>query len=157
LISKFLKTNKMEQKKKSLGASIRSKILAALEINDEGKVLAFLDYSVKQLNREISSRTHNLSTEKMEFEKSIERLGDQLQDAQEDLEASYFVDVTALKSSVDKETYFGTYMAQIKAAESKVKSIQERIDSETKRFKENEEKTNTQISSLRESIAKLSE
>ena len=147
----------MEQKKKSLGASIRSKILAALEINDEGKVLAFLDYSVKQLNREISSRTHNLSTEKMEFEKSIERLGDQLQDAQEDLEASYFVDVTALKSSVDKETYFGTYMAQIKAAESKVKSIQERIDSETKRFKENEEKTNTQISSLRESIAKLSE
>jgi len=142
--------------KNNILSSIRKKILAALEINDEGKVLAFLDFSVKSLKREIKAREINLSTDRFDYEKTLESLTASLEDAKEELETAYYVDVESLKTSTDRADYFKTYMSNIKAAEEKVRRLEERVKETEESFAKKEEKTKEQIGKLEEYISKLS-
>ena len=104
--------------------SIVNKIMAALNLGDNGKLDSFFGRAVKQLKREITQYKSNLSTELVARNIQKEDLEASLEDATGDLEAAYLqIDVKELNNNAAQDAYREQYFDRIESAESKITSL----------------------------------
>ena len=113
---------------KGLVMTLVSKIAAALKLGDEGKLQSFMDRIIRDSNREVTRLSQNLSTEKISYDHSLEKLNDDLADAKQALEDAYMnVDVARIGTNADQDAYKATYLHGIEEAEKAIESVQDRL------------------------------
>lgn len=108
--------------------NIVERIAKLLKLDEKGKLEKFFTRLTKQLKRDAESLKHNLAAINFEFSAKMQQLKDSLEDAI--VAASDSLDnvpVEVLNSNQSMDEYFGTYLDNIKRAEQKVTSIEQKI------------------------------
>lgn len=108
--------------------NIVERIAKLLKLDEKGKLEKFFTRLAKQLKRDAESLKHNLAAINFEFSAKMQQLKDSLEDAI--VAASDSLDnvpVEVLNSNQSMDEYFGTYLDNIKRAEQKVTSIEQKI------------------------------
>lgn len=108
--------------------NIVERIAKLLKLDEKGKLEKFFTRLTKQLKRDAESLKHNLAAINFEFSAKMQQLKDSLEDAI--VAASDSLDnvpVEVLNSNQSMDEYFGTYLDNIKRADQKVTSIEQKI------------------------------
>ena len=108
--------------------NIVERIAKLLKLDEKGKLEKFFTRLTKQLKRDAESLKHNLAAINFEFSAKMQQLKDSLEDAI--VAASDSLDnvpIEVLNSNQSMDEYFGTYLDNIKRAEQKVTSIEQKI------------------------------
>lgn len=134
--------------KVSTPAGIVAKIMAALKLGEEGKIGSFFNKLESDFSREIKAIKHNISGAEFEHEQNIERLTQQLEDAQQAVEDAW-MNVTADKVNTNaaQDSFKGDYLYNITLAEDRVEDIKRAI-------KRNQDAHENQLKDLNDQIAK---
>lgn len=142
--------------KVSTPAGIVAKIMAALKLGEEGKIGSFFNKLESDFTREIKAIKHNISGAEFEHEQTIEKLTQQLEDAQQAVEDAW-MNVTADKVSTNaaQDSFKGDYLYNIATAEEKVESIKRRIKDTEGEYKEKIDDLNDQIAKYEARLARI--
>lgn len=139
---------------KGLVMTLVSKIAAALKLGDEGKLQSFMDRIIRDSNREVTRLSQNLSTEKISYDHSLEKLNDDLADAKQALEDAYMnVDVARIGTNADQDAYKATYLHGIEEAEKAIDRIEERITHLKEVYSKSKKDITEQINAYKARIA----
>jgi septal ring factor EnvC (AmiA/AmiB activator) len=123
------------------------KIKSFLKLGDDGKLQSFFDKQEKFLNRSIKNVNADLSALETQHEIDKEHLEEQLQDAQEAVEAAYMAVTAEDVSTNEKQIQFQhVYWRRVEEAEVKVKRIQRDIKSLVDSYSSRVESLNSEIS-----------
>lgn len=113
--------------------TIVQKILALLNITEEGKIENFFMKQKKALDRDIKNLTKNLDTIKDQHQDELEQLNEKLEDAKTRVEEAYTsVKVEDIDTNEKASNFSEHYWDRIENAEYVVKSIEKEIESITK-------------------------
>jgi hypothetical protein len=144
----------MENQKKQ---TVVQKVLAILGLNDEGRVKAFFNKQVSNLEKSIKVLQRNLENFKFNAENKMNDLREQHEDAVNALEAAYLdVTIEDIKTNADADSFSEYYWRRVDAAEKKVQEVEKQIEELSKHIEEEEKKTNDGIVILQERIKAIS-
>ncbi len=142
--------------KVSTPAGIVAKIMAALKLGEEGKIGSFFNKLESDFNREIKAIKHNISGLEFEHEQRLEKLNEQLEDAEKAVEDAW-MNVTADKvgTNAAQDSFKHYYLAAITMAEAKVEQIKTNIKDAKGEYKERIEDLNNQIAKYEARLARI--
>lgn len=147
-------TENTKKEGKGLVMTLVSKIAAALKLGDEGKLQSFMDRIIRDSSREVTRLTQNLSTEKISYEHSLEKLNDDLADAKQALEDAFMnVDVTRIGTNADQDAYKATYLRGIEEAEVAIDRIEDKITRLKDEYSNSKKEITEQINAYKARIA----
>jgi predicted nucleic acid-binding Zn-ribbon protein len=147
-------TENTKKEGKGLVMTLVSKIAAALKLGDEGKLQSFMDRIIRDSSREVTRLTQNLSTEKISYEHSLEKLNDDLADAKQALEDAFMnVDVTRIGTNADQDAYKATYLYGIEEAERAIDKIESKITNLKEEYSKSKKEITEQINAYKARIA----
>lgn len=147
-------TENTKKEGKGLVMTLVSKIAAALKLGDEGKLQSFMDRIIRDSSREVTRLTQNLSTEKISYEHSLEKLNDDLADAKQALEDAFMnVDVTRIGTNADQDAYKATYLYGIQQAEVAIDNIEDKITRLKDEYSKSKKEITEQINAYKARIA----
>lgn len=142
------------KKEKGLVMTLVSKIAVALKLGDEGKLQSFMDRIIRDGNREVTRLNQNLSTEKISYEHSLEKLNDDLADAKQALEDAYMnVDVKRIGTNADQDSYKAIYLRGIQDAEIAIDKIEDKITRLKEEYSKSKKEITEQINAYKARIA----
>jgi predicted nucleic acid-binding Zn-ribbon protein len=147
-------TENTKKEGKGLVMTLVSKIAAALKLGDEGKLQSFMDRIIRDSSREVTRLTQNLSTEKISYDHSLEKLNDDLADAKQALEDAYMnVNVTRIGTNADQDAYKATYLYGIEEAEKAIDRIEDKITRLKEGYSQSKKEITEQINAYKARIA----
>lgn len=149
-----MSTVNAKKEEKGLVMTLVSKIAAALKLGDEGKLQSFMDRIIRDSSREVTRLSQNLSTEKISYEHSLEKLNDDLADAKQALEDAFMnVDVTRIGTNADQDAYKATYLRGIEEAEVAIDRIEDKITRLKDEYSNSKKEITEQINAYKARIA----
>lgn len=108
--------------------TIVKRVMAALNIGEEGNVGSFFLQLVKATNRDMVNIKSDMAAAELEYKQELESLADDLTDAKQELEQTYEnVEVAKIKTIADQKAYISTYLSRVTSAKARVKLIEDRI------------------------------
>ncbi len=132
---------------KTTATGIVAKVLAWLNITEEGKIVNFFERLRNDLIKEIKKLKRNLEVTKDEYNDKLEVLQEQKQDAEARVDEAYMnVTVENINTNEKASSFVNDYWNNIERAESALDDINSRI-------KETEEYKEDTIKSIQEQIA----
>ncbi len=132
---------------KTTATGIVAKVLAWLNITEEGKIVNFFERLRNDLIKEIKKLKRNLEVTKDEYNDKLEVLQEQKQDAEARVDEAYMnVTVENINTNEKASSFVNDYWNNIERAESALDDINSRIK-ETEKYKEDT------IKSIQEQIA----
>ena len=142
--------------KVSTPAGIVAKIMAVLKLGEEGKIGSFFSKLESDFSREIKAIKHNLAGLEFEHEQQLEKLNEQLEDAQKAVEDAW-MNVTAdnVATNAAQESFKQYYLLEIALAENRVKDVEREIKDAKGEYKERVEDLNDQISKYEARLARI--
>jgi prefoldin subunit 5 len=142
--------------KVSTPAGIVAKIMAALKLGEEGKIGSFFNKLESDFNREIKAIKHNISGLEFEHEQRIEKLNEELEDAEKAVEDAW-MNVTAdrVATNAAQDSFKNDYLSAITMAEKRVSNIKNDIKDAKGEYKEKLEDLNDQISKYEARLARI--
>jgi len=142
--------------KVSTPAGIVAKIMAALKLGEEGKIGSFFNKLESDFNREIKAIKHNISGLEFEHEQRIEKLNEELEDAEKAVEDAW-MNVTAdrVATNAAQDSFKHDYLSAITMAEKRVSNIKNDIKDAKGEYKEKLEDLNDQISKYEARLARI--
>lgn len=137
--------------------TIVARILAILNLGEEGKIGHFFTKQVKSLQREIDGLKRNIVTLTYNSDLAIDQLREKLEDAKAELDAAYLnITPADVETNAKQDEFSATYWSNVERAEAKVtrleKTITEGTDCLKDQIKDNEE----QIKERERRIEKIS-
>lgn len=141
---------------KTTKVTLLEKIVSVFKLDDAGRADKFLKSNVKYFKQEIKQHEADLKTNELKYEIKMDKLSDQLEDAKEALDNSFFnIDVETLKNNANNDAYRETYMAGITEANSKVARLEYNIEFEAKNYEGDVEDLNDKIDICKAYIKKM--
>lgn len=137
--------------------SIVQKVLALLNITEEGKIENFFMKQRNILNKDIKNLNKNLDTIKDQYEEELEDLNEKLQDAETVVEEAY----TSIKSediatNESANQFADVYWGRIENAESTVSFIKQQIKIVKENYDERTKSVKEQIIERQRRLEKIS-
>jgi small-conductance mechanosensitive channel len=116
---------------------IVQRVLAALNLGDDGKVMSFFSHVEKATSRDIVNIKANMSAAELEHTQTLEALADDLQDAKQSLKETYEnVEVEQIQTNAAQKAYMSIYLNRVKAAEDAVGYVETRIKNVKERYED---------------------
>ena len=116
---------------------IVQRVLAALNLGDDGKVMSFFGHLEKYTNRDVVNIKANLSAAELEHTQNLETLADDLQDAKQSLKETYEnVEIDRIQTNADQKAYMAVYLSRVTAAENVVANVEASINKAKERYDE---------------------
>jgi len=126
--------------------NITKRVKALLNISDEGKINHFYLKQRSQLQKDIKYLKKNLGIMKDQHEDELEKLEEQLEDAQvRVVEAYNGVRVEDVDTNEKAAIFAEKFWATVSTAEENVKSIKDKIEKEKERYNAEVESAKKQI------------
>lgn len=137
--------------------SLLAKVLAILNLTDEGRIDNFFSKQTDVLVREKRDLNTNKSTLINQRDQKLEDLNEQLEDAQNDVDSAYAAVKPENVATNDAAKKFAVeYWDNIESAEEKVANIQKQIKSLTESYAEQISDLDAQLVERDRRIARLS-
>lgn len=137
---------------------IVQRVLAALNLGDDGKVMSFFGHLEKYTNRDVVNIKANLSAAELEHTQNLETLADDLQDAKQSLKEAYEnVEIDRIQTNADQKAYMAVYLGRVAAAEALVESVETRIKYAKERYEELVKTEKAKIAKLESRLATFGE
>lgn len=119
------------------------KALGTLNLSEEGKIINFYDFAVKEYQKGISSREKALVKLKTEYEEELERQNEILIEKTEDLQIiSTSININSIDKRVDREKYFVQFdeifseaLMEVQNQKDFISSITEKYENSVKQLK----------------------
>jgi uncharacterized protein YgfB (UPF0149 family) len=126
-------------------------------LGESGVIDSFLTKVKKQLSRDIATLKQNLKIETMKYQHLLEKLNDDLEDAEKALQDAYLkIDTDSLSTNAAQTKYVPNYLEGIGNAKRKVKKIQEEIENLKEDFSEEKKKLYNKIKTREADLAIIS-
>jgi len=136
--------------------SIVERVMAFLNLTDEGKIQSFYERERRELEREIKARTRNKETLANENEDALYALREELQDAEEALSQSYVnVPPSEVATNAKQKEFSDLYWSRVRDAKRTVKNIKERILKQEESFENEIKSINAEIVELEDRLANI--
>lgn len=117
--------------------SIVKRVLAALNLTEEGKVENFFVKQISVLTKDIKNLGKNIDTVKDQKAEALEELNEKLEDAKVRVEEAYAgVTVENVASNETATRFADTYWSRVSRAEEAVAELKADIENTTKRYDE---------------------
>jgi vacuolar-type H+-ATPase subunit D/Vma8 len=137
--------------------TIVGKILAKLNLTEEGKVGHFFDKAAKVLTRNIEALEHNLKSIDFNHQAALSKLDEKIEDATESVESAYTeVSVDAIKSNSDQDAFLPNYWYRIEKAESTLDSLKKERDSLISSYENSVKENKEQIKEYTRRLTRIS-
>ncbi len=143
-------------KKTSAPTGVLAAIMAYLNLGEEGKLGAFFQREIKKLNSRVKAANQSIANIEFNSGVQLEKLRDELEDAQDALEQSYLnVTPKDVSSNAAQEAHSSVYWSGIESAEANVTRITKHIANAVEQ-QENDIKVQTDlIATLEKRIASI--
>ena len=136
--------------------SLVDRIVAFLKLNDAGRIQSFFDSETKNCKVQIKKLESNLKQTDLQNEIELEELERKIEDAEGAVDDAYLnVDVEAIKTNADKDSFARIYWGRIKSADQDLEYLQQAHADKLKSIKENKERIEKQIAAYNVRIDKL--
>lgn len=110
--------------------TIAEKVIAFLKLGPDGKMLSFFDRLKKTIERDIRTLETSRTLLVSNFEQVTDKYQDDLQDAQEAVEAAWMnISPEQVATNQLQEQFMSTYLDGVTEAEARANFIQETYDS----------------------------
>jgi len=138
--------------------SIVRRIVAFLELGENGKLDSFFLRVEKTLNREIEAYKKNIDIIKFEAKQKADEYDDKIEDAEKAVEEA-FMNVTPeqVDSNQKQVDFLDSYLSNLKRAKSAVTSLKDAKADAAKASKGEVDNLNDKINELKETIASVIE
>ena len=136
---------------------IVAKILALLNLGEEGKIENFFVKQRKALEKDIKNLNKNLDTYEDQKAEALEELNEKLEDAKTKVEDAYTsVTVENVATNEAANSFADTYWYYVANAEAAVEKLETSIKTETEEYDKLLESTKTQIAKKQARLNKIS-
>lgn len=137
--------------------TLGQRILAKLNLGEEGKLMHFLDKLKKNLEKDIKSLNKNIDTYKSRLADKEEEINEKLVDAKTELEDN-LENITAedVKSMEAQNNFVNVFWNRYEEAQSKVKRLEKQLEEEKKHTQSLIENAEEQIAERQARIEKIS-
>ena len=137
--------------------TLGQRILAKLNLGEEGKLMHFLDKLKKNLEKDIKSLNKNIDTYKSRLADKEEEINEKLVDARTELEDN-LENITAedVKSMEAQNNFVNVFWDRYEESQSKVKSLEKQLEKERKEKQSYIENAEEQIAERQARIEKIS-
>lgn len=133
---------------KSVMGSLAQKVMKFLRLDDASKIQAFFNREAKHSKSQIETRKHNIQALELQYKQDINRLEEELEDAEISLEDSKIaVTVEDVKTNDLMDAFARDYWGRIEANEERIASLK-------KALVERKETLDKAVADIREGIAK---
>ena len=152
------KTNNMKEGNVVVEAmyAVSRTVASMLNIGDAGKVDSFIGKIEKKTSRNISGLEQNIKSIEFNLANQEEKLNEDLQDAQEELKASYSaIDVDSIKTNQEQTDYIPTYLGNINKKKKAVKSVEDQIKTVKEEAQDQIDALNEKIKDAKEIVAEV--
>jgi hypothetical protein len=147
-------SKKVENTEAGVFKGIVATIMAKFKLGDAGKIQSFFEREEKKLNTSVKAHQQNISILEFNSKTRLDKLRDQLEDAQETAQDSYEnITPEQVATNALQDSFSATFWNNIERAENAVKSLQEQIDAEVKNTEEAIERENKAIERFQARIA----
>lgn len=137
--------------------TLGQRILAKLNLGEEGKLMHFLDKLKKNLEKDIKSLNKNIDTYKSRLADKEEEINEKLVDAKTELEDN-LENITAedVKSMEAQNNFVDVFWDRYEESQSKIKSLEKQLEEERKHTQSLIENAEEQIAERQARIEKIS-
>lgn len=136
--------------------TLKEKILAILKLDEAGRIDVFFSKLEKKIERAIQTHKSNLENFKFNINQELEKLREQLEDAQVALDDAYTrISVDNVKTNADIDIFMPEYLNRIDIAEREVQSIESQIENKAKQLEDKIKSTNDAIAILNIRLEKI--
>jgi len=109
--------------------TIEQRVIAFLNLGEDGQVLSFFGHVRKATERDLVSLETNLKSVAFQHTQKLDSLNDDLKDAEAAVKEAYeSVDTTRIKTNADQKAYIAQYLNQVGSAERKVQDVKSQIE-----------------------------
>lgn len=131
-------------------------IVDKLGLSDEGKIDKFFDKVIKADERAVKQLEANKKAEKLQYDIEIEDLKEQIEDAEENVAASYLeVTPNDVENNNKANSFIENYWLKITKAETKLERLVKKMEDKKEVFKESTKAINEQIAKYNARIEKI--
>ena len=143
--------------KVEVAKTIEQRVIAFLNLGEDGQVLSFFGHVRKATERDLVSLETNLKTAAFQQTQKLDSLNDDLKDAEQAVKEAYeSVDTTRIKTNADQKGYIEQYLNQVKRAEAGVQTVKDRIESANESHKDLVKSYEDKIKTLKTRLATFS-
>ena len=143
--------------KVEVAKTIEQRVIAFLNLGEDGQVLSFFGHVRKATERDLVSLETNLKTAAFQQTQKLDSLNDDLKDAEQAVKEAYeSVDTTRIKTNSDQKAYIGQYLNQVGQAESKIQEVKNCIEAAGKSHKDLVKSYEDKIKTLKTRLATFS-
>ena len=143
--------------KVEVAKTIEQRVIAFLNLGEDGQVLSFFGHVRKATERDLVSLETNLKTAAFQQTQKLDSLNDDLKDAEQAVKEAYeSVDTTRIKTNADQKGYIEQYLNQVKSAEAGVQTVKDRIESANESHKDLVKSYEDKIKTLKTRLATFS-
>ena len=143
--------------KVEVAKTIEQRVIAFLNLGEDGQVLSFFGHVRKATERDLVSLETNLKTAAFQHTQKLESLNDDLKDAEQAVKEAYeSVDTTRIKTNADQKAYIAQYLNQVGQAESKIQEVKDRIEKANESNKDLVKSYEDKIKTLKTRLATFS-
>lgn len=137
--------------------SIVARVLAFLNLTEEGKVENFFGKQRKALEKDIKNLNKNLDTYEDQKTEALEELAEKLEDAKTKVEDAYIgIKPENVATNEAAASFADTYWGAVTRAEKTVERLEDDVLETTKDFNTQLESVKTQIAKKQERLDKIS-
>lgn len=146
----------MSESAKSFIRKITKKVLAKLNLTEEGRIDNFFEKIEKMYKRDIKNLNKNLDTIQDVHNDKIEELEEKLADANERLEEAYTsVTIEDIDTNEKQNNFIEIYEGRIEKAMAEVRSIENQIKAENESFEAKVKDYEEQIAERQARLSKI--
>lgn len=137
--------------------NIVAKVLALLNITEEGRIENFFMKQRKSLEKDIKNLNKNLDTTRDQLQDELEELNDKLEDANQRVEEAYTsVKIEDIDTNEKASHFADVYWDRIERAEKEVSRIEKQIEALTKSKNEDIESIEKEIAERQRRLEMIS-
>ena len=138
--------------------SLVERIMAALGLDDAGKIQKFFDREKKDCEKKIKSLETNKNVAKMNYENSLSALKDTLEDKLDAYDnAKLSVSPEDVNNNSEMDNFSSTYWGNLKSKLNQVKSVEKQIAKLEEDFNKEIEEIDSQIKEYKDRIEIIQE
>lgn len=132
-------------------------IATLLKLGDEGKLESFFGKQRKNMTRDISKLDQQEKNLVFNYEAAVEELDEQIEDAQTAVDNAYMnVDVTAIGTNAEQDSYSNEYWSGIELAESRLDLLETKKEDLEEAHEKALEEIREQIAERKRRMARIS-
>jgi uncharacterized protein YfcZ (UPF0381/DUF406 family) len=133
--------------------TVRERVIAALNIGDEGKVLSFFSHLEKVTRKDITNIKANMSAALLEHTQILDNIKDDLVDAEQGVKEAYeAVDIDSIQTNADQKSYISEYLSQVNDAKAVITQLTEREERVVKAYNSYVEAENKRLTALEQRL-----